>query len=66
MLPHAKATVCELTPVSLRNTGVAGPNMSIRLDMEEVDFVKLREEVGALLEKPCTERALSSVVKGAM
>lgn len=66
MLPHTKATVCELTPVSLRNTGVEGPNMSIRLDMEEVDFAKLREEVSAMLEKPCSERTLSSDVKEAM
>ena len=66
MLPHTKATVCELTPVSLRNTGVEGPNMSIRLDMEEVDFGKLRDEVSVMLEKPCTERTLSSDAKGAM
>ena len=66
MLPHTRATVCELTPVSLRNTGAEGPNMSIRLDMEEVDFAKLREEVCAMVEKPCSERALSSGVKGAL
>ena len=66
MLPHTRATVCELTPVSLRNTGAEGPNMSIRLDMEEVDFAKLREEVCAMVEKPCSERALSSDVKGAL
>ena len=66
MLPHTRATVCELTPVSLRSTGVEGPNMSIRLDMEEVDFAILREEVSAMLEKSCSERTLSSDIKGAM
>lgn len=66
MLPHICATVCELTPASLRNAGAEGPSMSIRLDLEEADFTKLREEVAAMLEKPCSERTPSSDIKGAM
>ena len=66
MLPHIRATVYELTPVSLRNTGIEGPDLRIRLDMEEVEFTALREEVREMLEKPYFERSLSSDIEEAM
>lgn len=66
ILPHIKATVSELTPVSLRNTGVEGPSMGIRLNACIVDFDEVMDEVRALLERDCPERALSSSVEEAM
>lgn len=65
MLPHIRATIFNLTPVSLLNKGAVQPNMSIRLDMLETDFDELREEVRNLLKKPCSERSISTNAKGA-
>ena len=60
ILPHLRATVNELVPVSLRNKGVEGPNMSVRFDLEPINAEELIAETHALLEKDRKDRSLSS------
>ena len=67
LVPHVRATVAELTPLSLRNKGVDGPKLSVRLDALRIDdFNALLDEVEELLKKDCPERNLSSNVEEAM
>lgn len=67
LLPHVRATVAELTPMSLRNKGVDGPKLSIRLDLLVIDdFTAVLEEVRESLNKDCSERGLASSVEEAM
>lgn len=63
MLPHIKATICDLTPVSLRNTGVEGPKMSVRFDALRLDFASVMDEIRESLKKECSERTLTSNVE---
>lgn len=60
LLPHLTATVDELVPVSLRSKNVAEPKLSIRFDIEPIDFETLLTQTHALLEKDPEERTLSS------
>lgn len=60
LLPHLKATVYSLVPMSLRNKTAKGPILSVRFDIEPVDIEALVEEVRELLKKPLGYRSLSS------
>lgn len=60
LLPYLKTTVYENTPVSLRNKGVEGPNLTIRFDLDSIDFGRLVSEVHELLTKDLCERMTSS------
>ena len=67
LLSHVRATVAELTPMSLRNKGVDGPKLSIRLALLVIDdFTAVLEEVRESLNKDCSERGLASSVEEAM
>ena len=60
ILPHVRATVWNLMPVSLRNRGVSGPKLSIRFDLEPIAAEELIGQTHALLEKDLKDRTLSS------
>mgnify|MGYP004497053439 CR=1 FL=1 len=60
ILPHLRATVWDLMPVSLRNKGVYGPKLSIRFDLDPIAAEELIAQTHALLEKDLNDRALSS------
>ncbi len=66
LLPHVRATIFELVPVSLRSRGVDGPTVRVRLDALPTDLEQVMAEVNELLKKDCTERALSTYVSEAM
>lgn len=60
ILPHLKATVWKLVPLSLRSSSAPGPLLSVRFDLEPIDAKELIAETHALLKKSCKARSLSS------
>lgn len=60
MLPHLKATVHSVTPLSMRSKGVDNPLLSIRVDLKPVDMGELLSGVRTLFDKDLKERKLST------
>ena len=66
LLPHIRATIFELVPVSLRTKGVDGPILRVRLDALPADLAQAMKEVVELLKKDCPDRTLSTYASEAI
>lgn len=66
LLPHMRANIIELVPVSLRAKGAEGLTLGVRLEAMPTDFVEAMKGVRALLDKGYSERTVSSFVGEAM
>ena len=64
ILPHLRATLQDMTPISLRNAGVGRPKLTVRLDLEPIDAGRLVDEVHALLKKDIGSLSLSTIKGG--
>lgn len=62
ILPHLKATLWGVTPLSLcKNKNVAGPKLVVRFDGKPFDVSRLVREVHSVLKKEPKLRGLSTV-----